>query len=90
MQRGRPKARFGAQAVVVGAEDVLGQHLVQLDLAIEPLCSSQEQFGYRGMHYQGTVDAIGLTIIGDIYSCGPTLWGGSAQVGGERTLLQRS
>ncbi len=90
MQRGRPKARFGAQAVVVGAEDVLGQRLMQLDLAIEPLCSSQEPFGHRGMHYRGVVDAIESSFIGYIYSCGPTLWEGSAWVGGERSLLWRS
>ncbi len=50
MPGGRPKAQFGAQAVVVGAEDVLGQGLTQLDLAIEPFCSSCEPFGHGGTH----------------------------------------
>jgi hypothetical protein len=40
---------------------------MQLDLAIEPLCSSQELFGHGGMRYRGTVDAIGLSVIGYIY-----------------------
>ncbi len=46
----RPKARFGASAVVVGAEDVLGRRLKQLGLAIEPFCSSLEPSGHRGTH----------------------------------------
>ncbi len=63
----------GAQAVVVGAEDVLGKHLMQLDLVIEPLCSLPEPFGHRGMNCQGAVDATRLSVFGYIYSCGPTL-----------------
>jgi hypothetical protein len=57
MPGGRPKVRFGASAVVVGAEDVLGRHLKQLGLAIEPFCSSLE-----GMHCRGAIDATGLSI----------------------------
>ncbi len=34
MQRGRPKAQFGTQAVVVGAEDVVEQHFMQWDLQL--------------------------------------------------------
>ncbi len=75
---------FGAKAVVVRAEDVLGQRLMQLDLAIEPLCSSPELFQHRGVHCRGEVDATGLSIMGNIYFCGPALWGGSAWVGGKR------
>ncbi len=48
MPGSRPKARFGAQAVVVGAEDVLGRCLIHLGLAIEPFCSSLEPSGHRG------------------------------------------
>ena len=54
--------RFGAPAVVVGPEDVLGQRLMQLDLAIEQFCSSLEPFGHRGTHYRGVVDALGSWI----------------------------
>ncbi len=82
--------RFGARAVVVGAEDVLGRRLMQLDFAIELLCSSPEPFGHTGMHCRGAVDETRLSIMGYIYSCGPILWGGSARVGEERTLLWRS
>ena len=57
------KARFGASAVVVGAEDVLGRRLKQLGLAIEPFCSSLEPSGHRGTHCRGAVDALGLSII---------------------------
>ena len=43
MPGGRPKAQFGAQmVVVVGAEDVFGRRLMQLNLAIEPFCSLLE------------------------------------------------
>jgi hypothetical protein len=63
MPRDRPKAWFGASAVVVGAEDVLGRHLMQLDLAIEPFCSSLEPSGHRGTHYRGTVDALGSSVM---------------------------
>jgi len=38
----------GQMKVVVGEEDVLGQCLMQLDLAIEPFCSSLEPFRQRG------------------------------------------
>jgi hypothetical protein len=54
---------------VLGAEDVLGRRLMQLDLAIEPLCSSPELFGHRGMHCRGVVDAIGLSFMGYIFLC---------------------
>jgi hypothetical protein len=60
---GRPKARFGASAVVVGAEDVLGRRLKQLGLAIEPFCSSLKPSGHRGTHCRGAVDALGLSVI---------------------------
>jgi hypothetical protein len=63
MPGGRPKARFGASAVVVGAEDVLGRRLKQLGLAIEPFCSSLEPLGHRGTHCRGAVDALGLSVI---------------------------
>jgi hypothetical protein len=59
----RPKARFGASAVVVGAEDVLGRRLKQLGLAIVPFCSSLEPSGHRGTHYQGAVDATGSSVM---------------------------
>jgi hypothetical protein len=52
---------------VVGADDVLGRCLMQLDLTIEPLCSSLELFGHRGMHCQGRVDATGSSVMGNIY-----------------------
>ena len=55
----RPKPRLGALLVVVGAQDVLGQRLVHLDLTIEPFRSSLEPFGHRGTNYQGVVDALG-------------------------------
>jgi hypothetical protein len=73
----RPKARFGAPAVVVGAEDVLGRHLMQLDLAIEPFCSSLEPSGHRGMHCRGAVDALGSSVIWYCYTCGLTFRGGN-------------
>jgi hypothetical protein len=73
----RPKARFGALAVVVGAENVLGRRLMHLDLAIEPFCSSLEPFGHMGMHCQGAVDALGLSIMWYCYTCGLTFWGGN-------------
>jgi hypothetical protein len=63
MPGGRPKARFGASAVVVGAEDVLGRRLKQLGLAIEPFCSSLEPSVHRGTHCRGVVDALGLSVI---------------------------
>ncbi len=63
------KAEFGAQAVVVGAEDVLGQRLMQLILAIEPLCSSLELSGHSGTHCQGVVDATGSSVMRYIYLC---------------------
>ncbi len=63
MPGGRPKARFNAQVVVVGAEDVLGQCLMQLDLVIEPLCSSLEPFGHRGTHCPGAEETIGLSVM---------------------------
>ena len=47
MPEDRPKVRFGASTVVVGAEDVLGRRLMHLDLAIEPFCSSLEPPGHR-------------------------------------------
>ena len=58
---GRPKVRFGARVVVVGAEDALRQRLMQLDLAIEPFCSSLEPFELRGTHCRGAVETIGLS-----------------------------
>jgi hypothetical protein len=63
MTGGRPKARFGASTVVVGAEDVLGRRLKQLGLAIEPFCSSLEQSGHRGTHCRGAVDATGSSVM---------------------------
>jgi len=60
---GQTKGTFRAQAVVVGAEDVLGQHLMQLDLAIEPFCSLLESFGHRGTHCRGTVETIELSVM---------------------------
>ena len=64
MPRGsRPKARFSALAVVMGAEDVLGRRMKQLGLAIEPFCSSLEPSGHRGTHCRGTVDATGSSVI---------------------------
>jgi hypothetical protein len=63
MPRGRLKARFGALAVVVGAEDVLGRRLKQLGLANEPFCPSLEPSGHRGTHCRGAVDALGSSII---------------------------
>jgi len=63
MPGGRPKARFGASAVVVGAEDVLGRCLKHLGLTIEPFCSSLEPSGQRGTHCRGAVDATGLSVI---------------------------
>jgi hypothetical protein len=51
---------------------------MQLDLAIEPLCSSSGPFGHKGMHCQGAVDATGSSIMWYLYSCGSTLWRGSA------------
>ena len=62
MPEDRPKARFCALAVAVGAEDVLGQCLMQLDLAIEPFCSSLEPSGHRGTHCRGAVDALGSSV----------------------------
>jgi hypothetical protein len=82
--------QFCAQAVVVGAENVLGQGLMQLDLAIEALCSSLEPSGHRGMHCQGAVDATESSIMWYIYSCGSPLQGGSARVGRERAVIWRS
>ena len=49
-------------AVVTGAEDVLGQHLVQLNLTIEPFRSLLELSGHREKHCRGAVGAIGLSI----------------------------
>jgi len=63
MPGGRPKARFGASAVVVGAEHGLGRRLKHLGLAIEPFCSSLEPLGHRGTHCRGAVDAIGSSVI---------------------------
>jgi hypothetical protein len=63
MTGGRPKARFGASTVVVGAEDVLGRRLKQLGLAIEPFCSSLEQSGHRGTRCRGAVDATGSSVM---------------------------
>jgi hypothetical protein len=83
-------AWFDAQAVVVGAEDVLGGRLMPLDLAIEPLCSSLEPSGHRRTHCWGAVDATGSSFMWCIHSCGSTLWGGSTQVGGERAITWRS
>ncbi len=54
---------------MVGAEDVLGPHLIQVDLTIEPLCFSLEPSGYRGTHCRGTVDATGSSVMLYIYSC---------------------
>jgi hypothetical protein len=54
---------FGAKAVVVGAEDMLGQRLMQLGLAIEPLCSSLELSGHRGTHCRGTIDALRSSVM---------------------------
>ena len=71
MPEDRPKARFGASTVVMGAEDVLGRRLMHLDLAIEPFCSSLEPSGHRGKHCRGAVDALGLSIIWYCYTCGP-------------------
>ena len=66
----RPKARFGASAVVVvvGAEDVLGRRLMQLELTIEPFCSSLEPSGHRGKHCQGAVDALGSSVMWYCYT----------------------
>jgi len=47
----------------MGAEDVLGRHLKQLGLAIEPFCSSLKPSGHRGTHCRGAIDALGLSII---------------------------
>ena len=55
--------RFSATAVVVGAEDVLGRCLIQLDLAIEPFRSSLELSGHRGKHCRGVVGAIGSSVM---------------------------
>jgi hypothetical protein len=52
----------------MGAEDVLGRRLMQLDLAIEPLCSSPELFGHRGTYCRGAVDATRLSVMWYIYS----------------------
>jgi hypothetical protein len=72
----RPKAWFGA-SVVVGAEDLLGQRLMQLDLAIEPFCSSLKPFGHRGTHCRGAVDALESSVIWYCYTCGLNFWGGN-------------
>ena len=77
MPGGRPEAQFDALAVVVGAEDVLGQHLIHLDLAIEPVCSSFEPSGHRGMHCRGAVDALGSSVMWYCHTCGLTFWGGN-------------
>ena len=47
----------------MGAEDVLRCHLMQLDLAIEPFCSSLEPFGHRGTHCRGVVETIGSSVV---------------------------
>jgi hypothetical protein len=77
MSGGRRKARISAQEVVVGAEDVLGQRLICLNLAIEPFCSYPKQSGHRGMHCQGAVDAIGPSVMWYCYTCGLTFRGGN-------------
>ncbi len=56
---------------------MFGRCLMQLDLAIEPLCSSLEPSGHRGMHCRGTVDALGSSIMWYCYTCGLTFWGGN-------------
>jgi len=73
----RPKARFGAQVVVVGTEDVLGQRLMQLNVAIEPFCSSLEPFGHGcgGIHCRGTVDALESSVMWYCYARGLIFWG---------------
>jgi hypothetical protein len=63
---------------------------MQLDLEIEPLCSSLELSEHRGMHYQGAVNATGSSIMWYINSCGSTLQGGSVRVGGERAIIWQS
>jgi hypothetical protein len=51
---------------------------MHLDLAIGPLCSPLEPFGHRGTHYQGAVDALGLSVM--------WYWEGSTLVDGERKI----
>ena len=51
--------QFGASVVVVGSEDVLGRHLMQLDFVIKPFCSSLKPFRHRGTYCRGAVDALG-------------------------------
>jgi hypothetical protein len=63
MSGGRPKAWFGAQEVVVGAEDVLERRLIYLDLATGPLCSPLELNGHKGTHCRGAVGAIGSSVL---------------------------
>ena len=65
----RPKVRFGASVVAMGAEDVLGRRFMQLDLTIEPFCSSLEPFLHRGTHCRGAVDALGSSVMWYCYTC---------------------
>ena len=56
---------------------MFGRHLMQLDLAIEPLCSSLEPSGHRGTNCRGAVDALGSSIMRYCYTCGLTFRGGN-------------
>ena len=81
MPGSRPKARFGAPAVVMGAEDVLGRRLIYLDLAIEPLCSSLEPSGHRGRIAGARKIQLGRALCGLLHlwtnpSGGTTRWAG--------------
>ena len=77
MPGGSPNMLFGAQVLVVGAENVIERRLMQLDLAIKPFCSSFELFGYRGapLLRHGRDNQIERYVI--FCTCELIFWGGN-------------